>query len=1381
MVKNKTANKWLGMLVADTMALGMLTNALPVPAGIAETSSATNTTETAFTYASRNVVLDKTAKAYAIDMTATNKMGAEVTKILGNNNNGGTEKAGWISELTDGVFGSFNGAGIAGFNGGNDGRGLGWFVLDAGAQYPVHSVCVDLVHDWGTSDLLIQLSTTEDFANPITVYSNDVDGSLGYGDVVTGDFSDDYTESIKGGTLMNVLNSGRTFNFAPVMARYIRVTGDAFGNGKRQGYTQFGEIQMFAYETAGTAGPASVAPVTFSSAGGTFSEAAKVTLSSEDANAEIYYTTDGSVPTDKSTKYTGEIDTADLSNACVIRAAAKVNGTMGLPTYGTFAHGFVGNPNVALGRSVKFYKVDTSAANKMGDELTSSSFKDGQSVSSAVDGNFGDAPLSFRNQEYQDKIPNDNHVYGTGVTKGDGVTPENLWDMKEYFWTVVDFGAVKEIGSVQIAFYTGHSHRGVCIQLSTDENFSENVTTVYCDASDLADVTAGANVDGNWTGNNKVLALAEPVNAQYIRVTGWSVDDSRYWTHNVPPEEEGGTESTETNTFYPISDDYETVTEATETEGAVIKEHFYATNLAEVAAMVPTETQNAALNQSVKFYRVDASAANKMGIELTGSGSRGNLTERTGIFKDGQSFSNAVNGDFNEGGLSIMNADWQNKIPGSSATGENIYGTGVTTESGGGENLWEMKEYFWTVVDFGESKDIESVHVAFSGDTRGVCIQLSNDPMFTTGVVTVYCDDAKLAAVTEGANVGANWAGNNKELKLSEAVNARYMRATGWAVSDARYWTHNVPAEGESENIDTNTFNAITSDYETLENGQIKEHFIGTNLAEVAAMTASSIKPAPALQAYVTSVNDAFGEAITLESVANGSAAEDITEQLPATVNLVDSDGKTYSNVSGTWNAPEGFDGATAGTYQFTFVYEGDLPADAYGAATVNVTVEAQADLTALNATLETAATKRETDYTASTWNAFTQAKTAAETVKNATLKTQREVDKANDDLTAAMNALAARADVTELSAELTKHTDKKKNQYTTSTWSAFAEAKETAQAFVNDNSVATQAEVDRAKEELEAAAAALVLRADTTDLSAAYEAAKTAYGTESTSSTYTQQSWSDYLEAMATAKGIIDDNSNTAQAQADAAEAAIKTAIDGFVQKAAQADVDALLAEVAKIRADENKYTADSYAGIKAILGTTEDAVGGAEVTKEAFDAAKAAFDEAKENLVAVGDATELNALIATKVEAQSNYTAASWKAYTEALNAANTAAAGGKSQAEIDAAKAALQTAIDGLVKIGDKTALTDLVAKAKAEKEIGEDLANAINAAQEVLDKADATQTEVDEAVAALQSALDNNKVSGGCGSSMAGSGSAVAFVLAAGACALCLKKRKENNIQ
>ena len=344
-------------------------------------------------------------------------------------------------------------------------------------------------------------------------------------------------------------------------------------------------------------------------------------------------------------------------------------------------------------------------------------------------------------------------------------------------------------------------------------------------------------------------------------------------------------------------------------------------------------------------------------------------------------------------------------------------------------------------------------------------------------------------------------------------MNARYIRATGWAVSDARYWTHNVPEAGEAENIDTNTFNAITSDYETLENGQIKEHFIGTNLAEVAAMTAFSIKPAPALQAYVTSVNDAFGEAITLESVANGSSANSITENLPEKVTLVGSDGQEHSNVAGTWSAPEGFDGYTAGNYTFTFTPDSTegLPVDAYGVATVVVTVEAQADLATLNATLETAAAKQETDYTASTWNAFTQAKTAAETVKNATLKTQREVDKANDDLTAAMNALAARADVTELSTELTKHTDKKENQYTTSTWSAFAKAKEAAQAFVNDNSVATQAEVDRAKEELETAAAALVLRADTTDLSAAYEAARTAYGTKSTSSTYTQQTWSDY------------------------------------------------------------------------------------------------------------------------------------------------------------------------------------------------------------------------------------------------------------------------------
>lgn len=1382
MAKNRTAKKGITAVAAFVTALGMMVGSFTSFASSSAYAAGQSGGAVALAqsganvgYDSTNVILNKTAKAYALDKTAQNKMGDSITAFQGGPHGGGSD----IAQVTNGNNHYSDGLRL-GASGENV---IGWITVDAGREYAVHRVVVDLIHDWGAADIVIQLSTDDTFSaeNTVTVYNNDVDGSLGLGDVVTADFSEAYTETVKSGVLMNTAsNVPRTFDFAPVTARYIRYTGDTVGNGNRQGYTAISELEMYAYETAGTAGPASVAPVTFSSAGGTFSEAAKVTLSSADANAEIYYTTDGSVPTDKSTKYTGEIDTADLSNACVIRAAAKVNGTMGLPTHGTFAHGFVGNPNVAQGRSVKFYKVDTSAANKMGDELTSSTFKDGQSVSAAVDGNFGDAPLSFRNQEYQDKIPNDNHVYGTGVTTGDGVSSENLWDMKEYFWTVVDFGSVKEIGSVQVSFYIYHSHRGVCIQLSTDENFSENVTTVYCDASDLANVTAGANVGGDWAGNNKELMLDEPVNAQYIRVTGWSVQDSRYWTHSVPLEAEGGTESTDTNTFYPISDDYETVTEATETEGAVIKEHFYATNLAEVAAMVPTETQNAALNQSVKFYRVDASAANKMGTELTGSGKRGDLTERTGIFKDGQSFSNAVNGDFSEGSLSIMNADWQNKIPGSSTTGENVYGTGVTTESGGGENLWEMKEYFWTVVDFGESKDIESVHVAFVGDTRGVCIQLSNDSTFTTGVITVYCDNAALADVTAGATVGANWADNNKEIKLAEAVNARYIRATGWAVSDARYWTHNVPAEGESENIDTNTFNAITSDYVTLEDGQIKEHFIGTNLSEVAAMTASSIRPAPALQAYVASVNDAFGEAITLESVANGSTADSITENLPEKVTLVDSNGKTYSNVSGTWSAPEGFNGSTAGDYTFTFTPDSaeGLPVDAYGVATVVVTVEAPADLTTLNATLETAATKQETDYTASTWNAFTQAKTAAETVKNATLKTQREVDKANADLVAAMEALAERADVTELSAELAKHTDKTETDYTTSTWGPFATAKATAQGYVNDNSVATQAEVDQAKAALEAAAEALVLRADTTALSEAYNAANTKYGMETTSSVYTQQSWSDYLEAMTTAKAIIDDNSNATQAQADAAKEAIETAIEGFVEKAAKADIDALLAEVAKIRADESKYTADSYAGIKAILGTTEDAVGGAEVTKEAFDAAKTAFDEAKAKLVAVGDATELNALIATKVEAQSAYTTASWKTYSEALNAANTAAAGGKSQAEIDAAKTALQSAIDGLVKIGDKTALAELIETAKAEKSIGEALANAINDAQEVMDNAEATQSEVDTAVAALQSALDSNK-KGGCGSSIVGMGAVGLFAIAAGACALCLKKKKDEN--
>ena len=113
--------------------------------------------------------------------------------------------------------------------------------------------------------------------------------------------------------IMNVAQQGRTFSFAPVMARYIRVTGNTVGNGQTQGYTTLGEIKVNSPAYSMTPKTHSeVAPVTFSATGGTYSDFIDIALSTVYDDAVIYYTTDGSCPTENSAVYTGRLNLASL-------------------------------------------------------------------------------------------------------------------------------------------------------------------------------------------------------------------------------------------------------------------------------------------------------------------------------------------------------------------------------------------------------------------------------------------------------------------------------------------------------------------------------------------------------------------------------------------------------------------------------------------------------------------------------------------------------------------------------------------------------------------------------------------------------------------------------------------------------------------------------------------------------------------------------------------------------------------------------------------------------------------------------------------------------------------------------------------------------------
>ena len=188
----------------------------------------------------------------------------------------------------------------------------------------------------------------------------------------------------------------------------------------------------------------------------------------------------------------------------------------------------------------------------------------------------------------------------------------------------------------------------------------------------------------------------------------------------------------------------------------------------------------------------------------------------------------------------------------------------------------------------------------------------------------------------------------------------------------------------------------------------------------------------------------------------------------------------------------------------------------------------------------------------------------------------------------------------------------------------------------------------------------------------------------------YTMESWTPFAAALSTAKTVAAKTDAT-QTEVDNAASVLQTAMNGLATHApVEVSKTALNAAISTAESKaEADYTAGTWAPFAAALSAAKTVTAKADATQAEVDNAEIALQTAMSNLTAPSavNKTALNNLIATaenKVKAE--HTDASWTPFAAALSAARTVSVNANAtQAEVDSARTALQTAMDALKATG------------------------------------------------------------------------------------------------
>lgn len=429
-----------------------------------------------------------------------------------------------------------------------------------------------------------------------------------------------------------------------------------------------------------------------------------------------------------------------------------------------------------------------------------------------------------------------------------------------------------------------------------------------------------------------------------------------------------------------------------------------------------------------------------------------------------------------------------------------------------------------------------------------------------------------------------------------------------------------------------------------------------------------------------------------------------------------------------------------------------------------------EADLTELEAVLKTARDKlaEVNAYTPVSRGELETAVNAAQEVYDKAGVTQDEVNTAKANVEAKIAALVRKADKTALSNAINLAIVKttQEDKYTAESRDALKKVITVAAAVVNDEN-ATQEMVDAQTAAVKAAEAKLVAIKVPVNKSGletlVYQAKETVKETE----TYTVESLQALQAAIDAAQDVLDDE-NATQETVDAQTSAINAAMDALVKKPVvdktelKKAVDAAK-EFASSEENKEKYTEDSWKTLEDAMKAAQDVLDKPEATQKEVDDALTALTEAKENLktkepsVEKPGKAELEETVNDAkafvggLENPEMYTEESLNALNEAIESAEIVLASETAtQDEIDAAMQRVKVARRNLTPkkpAVDTKTLEDEVAKARElvkdtatyTQESLKALQAAIDAAQKVLDDADAAQENVDKQTEAVKAAM------------------------------------------